>query len=109
MIKNLFAPLLALTLMVPHITPAWGNDGTVGMGSARAGSSIQQEWSDLPLPPIPHLETMPWLKRASPAARIKVDLLWQPHVDTQSPFWLQPAIPTARFSLNQSSNEQWTD
>jgi len=108
MIRNLFAPMLACTLMVLPITPAFGKDSTIGM-SARAGSSIQQEWSDLPLPSIPHLETMPWLKRASPAARTKVDLLWQPHVDTQAPFWLQPAIPTARFSLNQSSTGQWTE
>lgn len=103
MIKNPLAPVLAFALMVPPTTPAFGNDSTVGMGSPRVGASIQQEGSDLSQPPIPHLETMPWLKRGSPADRTKVDLLWQPHVDTQAPFWLQPAIPTARFSLSQSS------
>jgi hypothetical protein len=109
MIKKLFAPVLACTLMVPPITPAFGNDSTVGLGSVRAGATFQQEWSDLPLPPIPHLETMPWLKRGSPAAGTKVDLLWQPHGDTQAPFWLQPAIPATRFSLSQSSTGQWTE
>jgi hypothetical protein len=109
MIKNLFAPVLAFTLLVAPNTTTFGNDSTVGIGSARVGSSIQQDWRELPLPPIPHLETIPWLKRGSPAARTKVDLLWQPHVDTHAPVWLQPAISTARFSLNQSPAGQWTE
>jgi len=36
--KKLFALLLAGTLMVPHITPALGNHGTVALERARDGA-----------------------------------------------------------------------
>jgi hypothetical protein len=33
MIKELFALLLAATLMIPHVTPAFGTDGDVAAGA----------------------------------------------------------------------------
>src|SRR6185312_10777554 len=78
MTKTLFALALASTLMVPHITPAFGNDSTVGFGAARPASVAKASCKELRLPVIPYLETMPWLTRGLPAARSKVDLLWLP-------------------------------
>jgi hypothetical protein len=101
MTKTLFALALAGTLMVPHSTPALGNDSTTGVGGARAGASDQQPWKELPLPFVPELESMPWLTPGSPAENSKVDMLWQPHGDTFNPFWLQPGIPFSKFASSQ--------
>jgi hypothetical protein len=103
MTKTLFALALASTLMVPHITPAFGNDSTVGFGVLRPAGAARQTWKELQLPAVPYLETMPWLTRGLPAANSKVDMLWQPHGDTLGPFLLQPEIPPSRFSLRQQS------
>lgn len=110
MTKTLFALLLAGTLMVPHITPAVGNDNTVGLGSARAGS-FPTGWSNLPLPGVPHAETMPWLNRGSMSKGSKVDLLWEPKMDTLGPFLLQPEIPATKFSRGPetSASRSWTE
>ena len=101
MTKKLFALLLAGTLMVPHITPALGNDSTVGVGTMRGGASSVQPWNDLQLPPVPHLETMPWLTHSSPGNGSKVDMLWGPRLDTLGPFLVGPAIPPAKFSSSR--------
>jgi hypothetical protein len=101
MTKTLFALALASTLTVPHITPAFGNDSTVGFGGARSASLAKESWKELRLPAIPYLETMPWLTRGLPAGNSKVDLLWQPRGDTLGPFLLQPDTPPTRFSSRQ--------
>jgi hypothetical protein len=101
MTKKLFALLLAGTLMVPHITPALGNQSTVGVGTARGGASSVQPWGDLQLPPVPHLETMPWLSYGSAAKGSKVDMLWGPKLDTLGPFLVEPAIPPTKLSLSR--------
>jgi len=111
MTKTLFALALASTLMVPHITPASGNDSAVGFGVVRPADAAQQSWKELQLPSIPYLETMPWLIRSLPAAKSKVDLLWQPRGDTLGPFLLSPDTPPARFSSTQRPVESgiWTE
>jgi hypothetical protein len=111
MTKNLFALLLAGTLMVPHITPAIGKDQTAGMGCARGGSFMRESWGDLRLPPVPHIETMPWLTYGSTGKGSKVDLLWGPKVDTLGPFLVQPEIPASKFSLGpeMSASRIWTE
>ena len=93
MTKTLLALALASTLMVPHITPAFGNDSPLGFGDARPASVAKESWKELWLPAIPYLETMPWLTRGQPAANSKVDLLWQPRGDTDTPL--------SRFSSRQ--------
>jgi hypothetical protein len=65
MTKTLFALMLAGTLMVPHITPAVGNESTTATGEVQRASSVQQSWESIRLPAIPHLESMPWLTRGS--------------------------------------------
>jgi hypothetical protein len=82
MIKGLFALLMAGTLMVPHITPALGNESTVGLGAARDSLDRLSDWERLPLPPVPYLETMPWLSSGAASRGPKIDLLWGPKLDT---------------------------
>ena len=37
--------------------------------------------ADLRLPPVPYIETMPWLMDGSAAQGSKVDMLWSPKLD----------------------------
>ena len=102
MTKTLFALMLAGTLMVPHITPALGNENAMGTGFHRA-SPAQQSWDSIRLPAIPHLESMPWLTRGSLTSGTKVDMLWRPGLDSLGPFLLQPEIPTTKLSWGRAS------
>jgi hypothetical protein len=101
MTKTLFALALASTLMIPQVTPAFGNEGTVGFGGVRPAAAGQQSSKDLRLPALPNLETIPWLTRGLPAANSKVDMLWEPYGDTLRPFLLQPEFPPTKFSLSR--------
>jgi hypothetical protein len=98
MTKGLFALLLAGTLMVPHITPALGDEGTVGLRVPGQHPSQAGSWEALPLPPVPHLETMPWLSAGSLLTGPKVEVLLGPKIETLGPFLLGPSIPPTRFS-----------
>jgi hypothetical protein len=98
MTKTLFALLFAGTLMVPHVTPAMGNEGTVMPDSARSGQASGEWPREVRLPPIPHLENTPWLMSGSSLKGPKVDMLFGPKLDTLGPFLVQPTIPATRFS-----------
>ena len=69
MVTKLFPCILAGALLMP--AAAFGKDGTV---AARL--------SALPLPPIPYLETIPWLSTEANGPRQKVDQLPGPDLDT---------------------------
>lgn len=97
MTKTLFALLVAGSLAVPPITPALGNDATVGLGGQGA-SRAQPEWAALPLPPVPLLETMPWLTPGSFLRGPKIDMLLGPKIETLGPFLVEPSIPPRQFS-----------
>ena len=83
MMKRLLAFVLAGALMAPTTgvasESAFSNDG-----ARQAASKFPEK---LPLPPIPHLETMPWM-----------NFDWEtkgPRVDTLlPPSFVVPAIPT---------------
>jgi hypothetical protein len=98
MIKGLFALLMAGSLMVPLITPAMGSEGTVGLGGVREPASPRASWEGLPLPPVPHLDTMPWLNSGSAIKGPKVDILLGPKLESLGPFLAQPAISGSQFS-----------
>ena len=100
--KKLFALLLAGTLMIPHITPALGNHGTVPLGMAPDGSSSAHPWKDLRLPPVPYLETMLWLTSGSAGKGPKIDMLWGPKLDRLGPLLAGQAIPPAKLSVSRS-------
>jgi hypothetical protein len=50
MTKGLFALLLAGALMVPHMTPAFGTESTVGIGGPRHAPPLLASGATLQLP-----------------------------------------------------------
>lgn len=95
MTKTLFAFMFAGTFMVPHITPAIGNENATEISGISRASSGQQRWDAIGLPAIPHLETMPWLTRGSLTAGPKIDMLWPA---TSGPSLLDLNLPPSKFS-----------
>jgi hypothetical protein len=88
MTANLFAWILAGTLVVPQA--ALGKDTTADV--ATRAPSQPGSWNALPLPPIPHLEAIPWLATAETEQRQKVDVLLGPKFESIKPgFELAPA------------------
>lgn len=98
MTKRLFALLLAGTLLVPFISPALGSESTVGLGTTRHDALQGSSWEALMLPPVPYLDTMPWLKSDSALKGPKIDILLGPKLETIGPFLVQPTIPATQFS-----------
>ena len=48
-------------------------------------ADAEASWNALPLPPIPYLDTMPWLERERAAKRMKIDTLLAPKFEFLSP------------------------
>jgi hypothetical protein len=99
MTKELFALLMAGTLLIPLVTPALGDDATTGFGGRRPNAPPVATDQTLALPTLPHLEGVPWLNSGSPVKGLKVDTLFGPKLDTLGPFLLQPTIPGAQVSV----------
>jgi hypothetical protein len=97
MTKTLFALLVAGSLTVPPVGPALSNDATAGLGG-KGTNRAQSEWAALPLPPVPHLETMPWLTSGSLVRGPKIDMLLGPKIETLGPFLVAPSTPPRQFS-----------
>ena len=93
MVTKLVACVVAGALLIP--AAAFGNDGN------RAIQPRASEWKSagaLPLPPIPYLETIPWLSTEATGPRQKVDQLLGPDLDTLK-FALDKDAPlTTRYS-----------
>jgi hypothetical protein len=91
MTKELFALLAAGTLMVPLATSATGYE--------TAGQRVEKDAgpSTLPLAPVPHLDTIPWL-RSDFTPREKMVLPLGPKLDTLGPFLFPPIDASNKFS-----------
>ena len=76
MVAKLFASAVAFALLLPQA--AFGKDGE----AAKQPASEWKSAGGLPLPPIPHLETIPWLTAQADGQRRKVDQLRGPDLDT---------------------------
>jgi hypothetical protein len=104
MAKHLFALLVAGALTIPHVTSAGATESTVGL--ANPGGSWSRSagsWSSLPLPPVPYIESMPWLTHSSAAQGSKVDAIVGPKMKVIGPFLVQQDIPTASFTDSRLS------
>jgi hypothetical protein len=64
----------------------------VGLGGARQPVRPRASWDGSPLPPVPHLDTMPWLNSGSAIRGPKMDILLGPQLETVGPFLVQPLI-----------------
>jgi hypothetical protein len=102
MTKELFALLMVGTLLIPLITPAGSEDATTGFAGGRPDAAAAAGRT-LPLPPVPHLDGMPWLNSGPPLKGPKVDTLFGPKLDTLGPFLLQPAFPDAQVSAGAAT------
>ena len=85
--RNLRRHLLALVMGSAVSLTAFG---AYGVESPRGAAATQGAFTGLPLPPIPYLDTMPWLKWQPAAATMKIDILLPP---TSAPtgIWPQPS------------------
>jgi hypothetical protein len=101
MTKGLFALLLAGSLMVP----ALGGEGTVGVGGAREAAPPRVSWDRLPLPPVPHLETMQWLNAGPAKKGLKTDVLLGPKPEMLGPVLITPVPSLPQFSSGNRPRE----
>jgi hypothetical protein len=85
--SELFALALAGTVMVPHATPALSSEPT------RPAPSASASWTGWPLPPVPYLDTMPWLASGSIWTAPQVDSTWRPDLKAIGPFEPQATRP----------------
>ncbi|MBW7971025.1 hypothetical protein [Bradyrhizobium sp. BR 10289] len=92
---NLRRGLLALLMGSAMSLTAFG---AYGVESPRGIEATQGAFTGLPLPPIPYLDTMQWLKWQPEAATMKIDTLLPP-APAPAGIWPQPiprsAGPTA--------------
>ncbi|ULK94938.1 hypothetical protein [Bradyrhizobium sp. I71] len=72
---NLRRHLLALAIGGAISMTAFG---AYGMDSPRGAETTRSAFTGLPLPPIPYLDTMPWMKWQPEPARMKIDILLPP-------------------------------
>ncbi len=72
---------LAAVLLAPMSIRADGGESLQPGAPALKASS----WNVLPLPPIPHLDTMPWLVREPTQKRFKIDTLLAPNFAIMGP------------------------
>jgi hypothetical protein len=70
--RSLITVLLASALTLPSLA-AWGMESSPKQAAAKAGDM-------LPLPPIPYLDSMPWMKWNTSAPTLRIDTLMSPSV-----------------------------
>jgi hypothetical protein len=88
---NLRRALLALVMGSAMSLTAFG---AYGVESPLRVEATQNAFTGLPLPPIPYLDTMPWLKWQPATATMKTDILLPP---AAAPSGIWPEL-TPRFA-----------
>lgn len=73
-VRGILTASMAAVLTLPSLA-AWGVDGP--RSKPKSGSDFET----IALPPIPHLDSMPWLKWGAGANTLKVDILLSPILD----------------------------
>jgi hypothetical protein len=71
-IRRLMAALLASALTLPSLA-AWGTESSRERVVARADDMLR-------LPPIPYLDSMPWMNWKTSAPTLRIDTLMSPSV-----------------------------
>ena len=70
-VRGILTASMAAILTLPSLT-AWGMDGP--RSQPKSGNAFET----IALPPIPYLDSMPWLKWGAGANTLKVDILLSP-------------------------------
>jgi len=73
-VRRIFAASMAAILTLPS-RAAWGMDGP------RSKPKSGNDFEAISLPPIPYLDSMPWLKWGAGVNTLKVDILLSPILD----------------------------
>ena len=73
-VRRILTASMAAVLTLPSLA-AWGLDGP------RTKPETGNVFETIALPPIPHLDTMPWLKLDAGVNTLKVDTLLSPILD----------------------------
>lgn len=73
-VRRIFAASMAAILTLPSLA-AWGMDGP--RNKPKSGNDFEA----ISLPPIPYLDSMPWLKWGAGVNTLKVDILLSPILD----------------------------
>lgn len=81
-VRRILTGAMAAILLLPSLT-AWGMDR---MPSKPVSADAFEK--RIALPPIPHLESMPWMKWNVGVSALKVDTLMPPQTP---PYWLSPS------------------
>jgi hypothetical protein len=99
--KALITLLLGGSLVVLPLSTALGNENT--------GLSVPRDpgWTALPRPPVPYLETIHWLNGG--ADLTKRPNVLGPHIDTLSPFLIDPKGPALHYSSSADRDESQLD
>jgi hypothetical protein len=71
--------------------PRWEAKAPSACG-ARQPVRPRASWDGSPLPPVPHLDTMPWFNSGSAIRGPKMDILLGPQLEMVGPFLVQPSI-----------------
>jgi hypothetical protein len=85
---------------------------TLPLSAAYAGESIVRQtprvdaWKTLPLPPVPHAKTIPWLSSAVDfKSRPNVESQLRPKLDNLAPFLIDAVVPPTQFSAIARSSD----
>ena len=73
-VRGILTASMATVLTLPSLA-AWGVDGP------RSKPKSGNDFETIALPPIPYLESMPWLKWGASVNTMKVDILLSPILD----------------------------
>jgi hypothetical protein len=82
LVRRILTASMAALLMLPSLA-AWGMDRMPGKPAS--ADAFEKK---IALPPIPHLESMPWMKWNAGVNVLKVDTLMPPQTPSD---WLTPA------------------
>jgi hypothetical protein len=109
--RNRVSVALIACLLAAFPVAANGADSTVGLGTGRSAYSQPQTWASLPLPPVPHINTMPWLTSGSLLRGPKIDILIGPAPDAVGPYLVSPSrFPHQNLSdAGAQAGTAWTE
>jgi hypothetical protein len=109
MTKGLYPFLLTVTFMIPHVVPVFGADDPMQAGGIRPLQEHPQPPGQLQLPPVPQMESMPWLNSTSTSKGPKVDFLIGPGFWSSGPLLAEHKIARSSGSSRAIHDSLTTD
>lgn len=108
--KEALALLLVGGFTVAQMAIAVGNDSTLSKRGAAEDGPSANVLGDVHLPPVPHMESIPWLTYRSSGQNLKVDTLLGRDVDTLELNLWQPETSAAQPSpsARKTESQLWT-